>query len=63
MSHTVKLQIIFFLYYFILLILITLPMTTASNERSFCILQLNYSRNTTGENRSNSLAVMNIYRD
>jgi hypothetical protein len=45
--------------------LITLSVTTASSERSFSSLRCLkiYLRNTTGENRSNGLAVMNIHRD
>ncbi|XP_022181800.1 uncharacterized protein LOC111041726 [Myzus persicae] len=49
----------------LLKILITLPVTTASSERSFSSLRRlkTYLRNTTGENRLNGLAVMNIHRD
>jgi len=45
--------------------LITLPVTTASSERYFSSLRRlkTYLRNTTGENRLNGLAVMNIHRD
>jgi len=49
----------------LLKILITLPVTTATSERSFSSLRRlkTYLRNTTGENRLNGLAVMNIHRD
>jgi len=45
--------------------LITLPVTTATGERSFsCFRRLkNYLRNTTGEMRLNGLAVLNLHQD
>jgi len=46
-------------------ILVTLPITTASSERSFSTLKRlkTYLRNTTCENRLNGLAMMNIHND
>jgi len=43
----------------------TLPVTTATVERSFSVLKLikNYLRSTISENRLNGLALMYIYRD
>nr|CAH7732180.1 unnamed protein product [Callosobruchus chinensis] len=43
----------------------TLPVTTATNERSFSTLRRlkTYLRNTTGEERLNGLALLNIHRD
>lgn len=51
--------------YRLLQVLITLPVTTASSETSFSSLRRlkTYLRNTTGENRLNGLAVINIHRD
>ncbi|XP_008189956.1 52 kDa repressor of the inhibitor of the protein kinase-like [Acyrthosiphon pisum] len=49
----------------LLQILATLPVTTASSERSFSTLKRlkTYLRNTTCENRLNGLALLNIYRE
>ncbi|KAF0747581.1 zinc finger MYM-type protein 1-like [Aphis craccivora] len=49
----------------LLQIFITLPVTTATGERSFSTLRCikTYLRNTTGQNRLNSLALLNIHRD
>lgn len=49
--------------YTLLQILATLPVSTATPERSFSSLRRlkNYLRNTTGENRLNGLALMNIH--
>lgn len=49
----------------LLQILITLPVTTATGERSFSSLRRlkNYLRNTTGQMRLNGLAVLNIHQD
>lgn len=49
----------------LLQILATLPVTTASSERSFSTLKRlkTYLRNTTCENRLNGLAMMNIHSD
>ena len=49
----------------LLQIFITLPVTTATGERSFSTLRhiKTYLRNTTGQNRLNSLALLNIHRD
>ena len=46
-------------------ILATLPVTTASSERSFSTLRRlkTYLRNTTGEERLNGLAMLQIHRD
>jgi len=43
----------------------TLPVTTCSSERSFSTLRRlkTYLRNTTGEDRLNGLALLNIHRD
>lgn len=43
----------------------TIPVTTASAERSFSTLKRikTYLRNTTGENRLNGLASLNIHRE
>lgn len=51
--------------YKLLKILITLPVTTATSERSFSTLKRlkSYIRNTTGQPRLNRLALMNIHRD
>ncbi|XP_008178700.1 52 kDa repressor of the inhibitor of the protein kinase-like [Acyrthosiphon pisum] len=51
--------------YKLLKILITLPVTTATSERSFSTLKRlkTYLRNTTGQSRLNGLALMNIHRD
>ncbi|XP_025415794.1 52 kDa repressor of the inhibitor of the protein kinase-like [Sipha flava] len=45
--------------------LITLPVTTASGERSFSTLKhlKTYLRNTTSENRLNGLALLNIHQE
>lgn len=45
--------------------LITLPVTTASGERSFSTLKRlkTYLRNTTSENRLNGLALLNIHQE
>ena len=50
--------------YKLLTIVATLPITTASVERSFSTLRRikTYLRNTTGENRLNGLAQLNIHR-
>lgn len=49
----------------LLQIFITLPVTTATGERSFSTLRRlkTYLRNTMGQNRLNSLALLNIHRD
>jgi len=49
----------------LLLILITLPVTTATPERTFSSLRRlkTYLRNTVGESRLNGLAMLNIHRD
>ncbi|CAH2088787.1 unnamed protein product [Euphydryas editha] len=49
--------------YTLLEILATLPVSTATSERTFSSLRRlkNYSRNTTSKNRLNSLALMNIH--
>lgn len=49
----------------LLQILATLPVTTASSERSFSTLKRlkTYLRNSTCENRLNGLAMMNIHSD
>jgi hypothetical protein len=49
----------------LLQILLTLPVSTASNERSFSTLRRlkPYLRNSTSENRLNGLAVLNIHRN
>ncbi|CAI6375957.1 unnamed protein product [Macrosiphum euphorbiae] len=49
----------------LLQIFITLPVTTASGERSFSTLRRikTYLRNTTGQNRLNGLSMLNIHRD
>ena len=46
-------------------ILATLPVTTASSERSFSPLRRlkTYLRKTTGEERLNGLAMLQIHRD
>ena len=46
-------------------ILATLPVTTATNERSFSALKYlkTYLQNTTKEVRLNSLALLYVYRD
>jgi hypothetical protein len=46
-------------------ILVTLPVTTASTERSFSTLRRlkTYVRNTTSEERLNGLALLQIHRD
>ena len=46
-------------------ILATLPVTTATNERSFSALKYlkTYLQNTTKELRLNSLALLYVYRD
>jgi hypothetical protein len=46
-------------------ILVTLPVTTASSERSFSTLRRlkTYLRNTTSEERLNGLALLQIHRD
>ena len=46
-------------------ILATLPVTTATNERSFSALKYlkTYLRNTTKEVRLNSLALLHVHRD
>lgn len=51
--------------YKLLKILATLPVTTCSSERSFSTLKRlkTYLRNSTGQNRLNGLALLNIYRD
>ena len=51
--------------YKLLHIFITLPVTTASNERSFSTIRClkTYLRSTNGEERLNNLAMLNIYRD
>lgn len=51
--------------YKLLQIIATLPVTTASSERSFSTLKRlkTYLRNTIGENRLNSLALLNIHRE
>ena len=45
-------------------ILLTLPVTTCTSERSFSTLRRlkTYLRNTTGTTRMNDLALLNIYR-
>jgi len=45
--------------------LATLPVTTASAERSFSQLRqlLNYLRNTTAEDRLNGLALLQLHRE
>jgi len=49
----------------LLQIFITLPVTTASGERSFSTLRRikTYLRNTTGQIRLNCLSMLNIHRD
>jgi hypothetical protein len=49
----------------LLRIFATLPVTTASSERSFSALKYlkNYLRSTMGENRLNGLALVYIHRD
>ena len=49
----------------VLHILVTLPVTTASSERSFSTLRRlkTYLRNTTSEDRLNGLALLHIHRD
>lgn len=49
----------------LLKILCTLPVTTATNERSFSTLRLikTYLRNTMSENRLNGCASLSIHRD
>lgn len=49
----------------LLKILATLPVSTASAERSFSTLKRlkTYLRNTTGQERLTGLAVLNIYKD
>lgn len=49
----------------LLQIFVTLPVTTASSERSFSSLRRlkTYLRNSTGEHRLNGLALLNIHRD
>lgn len=49
----------------LLQILITLPVTTASGERSFSTLRRlkTYLRNTTGQQRLNGMATLNIHND
>jgi hypothetical protein len=49
----------------LLQILITLPVTTATGERSFSTLRRlkNYLRNTTGQQRLNGMAALNIHND
>jgi histone deacetylase complex regulatory component SIN3 len=49
----------------LLQILTTLPVTTASSERSFSTLKRlkTYLWNPTCENRLNGLAILNIYRE
>jgi len=49
----------------LLQIMATLPVTTCSRERSFSTLRRlkTYLRNTTGEDRLNGLALLNIHRD
>lgn len=49
----------------ILLVMAVLPVTTATNERSFSTLRRlkNYLRSTMSENRLNGLASLNIHRD
>ena len=48
----------------LLQIFATLPVSTATSERSFSTLRRlkNYLRNTTGEERLNGLAMMNVLR-
>jgi len=49
----------------LLVILVTLPVTTATPERNVSTLHRlkTYLRNTTGESRLNGLAMLNIHRD
>ena len=49
----------------LLCILLTLPVSTCTGERSFSTLRRlkTYLRNTTGTNRMNGLALLNIYRN
>ncbi|KAF2897540.1 hypothetical protein ILUMI_08635 [Ignelater luminosus] len=49
----------------LLKILVTIPVTTASNERTFSTLRRlkTYLRNTTREDRLNGLALLNIHRE
>jgi len=49
----------------LLQIMATLPVTTCSSERSFSTLRRlkTYLRNTTGDDRLNGLALLNIHRD
>lgn len=49
----------------LLQIFITLPVATASGERSFSTLRRikTYLRNTTGQIRLNGLSMLNIHRD
>ena len=49
----------------LLKIFATLPVTTATTERSFSVLKLlkTYLRSTMSETRLNGLAMMYIYRD
>lgn len=57
-------EIIFPNVHKLLKILITLPVTTASGERSFSTLRrLKSLRSTTSETRLNRLSIMNIHRD
>lgn len=51
--------------YKLLQILITLTVTTASEEKSFSTLKRlkTYLRNMTSENRLNGLGLLNIHRD
>ena len=50
---------------FLIRILATLPVTTATNERSFSALKYlrTYLRNTTKEVRLNGLALLYVHRD
>lgn len=51
--------------YKLLTIVATIPITTATPERSFSTLRRlkTYLRNTMGENRLNGLALLNIHRE
>ena len=51
--------------YVILKVLLTMPVSTASAERSFSVMKRlkTYLRNTMGTERMTSLALLNIYKD
>lgn len=51
--------------FFLIKVLVTLPVTTASPERSFSTLRRlkTYLRNSVGQNRLNGLALMGVHRE